>query len=237
MFVDRTGAVINGVTVGLLNIAPLISYRFDSDPFTSCARDFRPWVIADEVALRKLLEEGGKVELRRSRVLARVDRFDVPVGASASKTLPAIDVAATTARLARETSGSCCASYRQSSRPLATTSCVSSSDCQAPAQTRARTSLSTRAASPSSTIRTAHGHHGAPAVFPMPPSSSTWALCWERLRGSGAAVGASLEVSLVAVPQSGRDALSTHAKCSSLELQLAESSTPAPRPLGATTVR
>jgi len=94
MFVDRNGAAVNNITVELLNLAPLISYRFDSDPFTSCGRDFRPWVIADEAALRKLLEEGGKVELRRSSVLARADRFDVPVGTAAMSALSVPDPAA-----------------------------------------------------------------------------------------------------------------------------------------------
>jgi tyrosinase len=237
MFVDRNGAVVNDLTVGLLNLAPLISYRFDSDPFTSCVLDIRPWVIADEVALRKLLEEGGKVELRRSQVLARVGQFDVPVGTSAMRALSAPNAAAMAG-----------ATRRGNQRLLLR---IAPAEQPATGDFFVRVFVGLPSAGPNTSTDIpqyagsfaffndpdAHGHHAAAGTESNAAFVVDVGATLERLRASGATLGGALDINLVVVPQSGLDSRTRRLRVRSLELQLAESSTPAPRPLGAPAAR
>lgn len=237
MFVDRNGAVVNNLTVGLLNLAPLISYRFDSDPFTSCGLDIRPWVVADEVALRKLLEEGGKVELRRSQVLARVGPFDVSVGTSAMRALSVPNAAAIAG-----------ATRRGNQRLLLR---IVPAEQPATGDFFVRVFVGLPSAGPNTSPDVpqyagsfaffndpdAHGHHGAAGTESNAAFVVDVGATLEKLRASGATVSGALDVNLVVVPQSGLDSRARMLRVRSLELQLAESSTPAPRPLGAPAVR
>lgn len=233
MFCDRDGAVIDNVTVGLLNLAPLLSYRYDSDPITSCGRSWQPLVIADEAALRLLLEQGGRVELRRASVLARVDPFEVPVGAAAMKVLSVPDAGALAG-----------ATHTGKRRLLLR---VVPTEQPATGDFFVRVFVGLPGAGPETRTDVpqyvgsfaffndpgAHGHHAvggqSNAAFIVDVGATL-----ERLRASGAAVSGALNVSLVVVPQrKGRDVRVRTLKVRSLELQLAESSTPERRPLGA----
>jgi tyrosinase len=232
MFCDRDGAVIDNITVGLLNLAPLLSYRYDSDPITSCGRPWRPWVIADEAALRQLLEAGGKVELRRSSVLARVDQFEVPVGTAAMKVLSVPDAGA----LAQTTHTG---KQRLLLRVVPTEQPATGDFFVRVFVGLPEAGLATSTAVPQYAGSFAffndpgaHGQHGAAggdAAFIVDVGATL-----ERLRASGAAVSGALNVSLVVVPQRiGREVRARTLKVRSLELQFAESATPERRPLGA----
>ena len=83
----------------------------------------------------------------------------------------------------------------------------------------------------------AHGHHGAAGTESNAAFVVDVGATLEKLRASGATVSGALDVNLVVVPQSGLDSRARMLRVRSLELQLAESSTPAPRPLGAPAVR
>ena len=87
MFVDGTGAPISSVTVGVLNLAPLLSYRFDDVSITTCRRLGLALDLADRVALRRLLEDGGRVKLTRLETLARSGPQAIEVGRSGSQAL------------------------------------------------------------------------------------------------------------------------------------------------------
>ena len=92
-FVDRNG---NSVDTGVLAmlLAPLLSYRFDDSPITSCGP-----VIGltrgemDRSTLKRLLKEGGPTSLRPLRTFVGEGVVDVPVGTAASQVLRARDPA------------------------------------------------------------------------------------------------------------------------------------------------
>lgn len=232
MFVDRTGAVINNITVGLLNLAPLLSYRFDSDPFTSCLLGLRPWVIADEAALHKLLKDGGKVTLQRVTMLGRADAFEIPVGAVATRALSLRDVPALAA-----------VSRKGPQRLLLR---VVPAEQPATGEFFVRVFIELPEAGPNTSTEIPqyvgsfaffndpdagehHGHGGTDAnvAFVVDVGAAL-----ERLRATGAAVPDNLSIHLVTVPLSDKPTRARTLRIKSLELQFAQSTTPAPRPLG-----
>lgn len=229
MFCDRAGAVIDGVTVGLLNLAPLLSYRFDTDSFTSCIRDLRPHVIADREALSRFLREGGQVELRRVDTVASSGAFEVPVGRAA------------TARLSVKNVPNLAAVTRQGPQRLLLR--VVPAEQPATGDFFVRVFVGMPEAGPDTPTDgpryagsfaffndpAALGHHGhggtaANAAFVVDVGAAI-----ERLRASGAALPETLDVQLVAVPMPGAPARARTLRVSGLELRLAESRTPAPR--------
>jgi tyrosinase len=232
MFADSNGAVIDNVTVGLLNLAPLLSYRFDSDPFTSCGLVVRPWVIADQVALRKLLQEGGTVRLHRVKTLARSEGFEVPVGGAATRALAVTDAPAlaTVSRKGRQ-------------RLLLR---VVPAEQPASGEFFVRVFVGLPTASPGTSTEVphyagsfaffndpqAHDHHGHGGADTNVAFVVDVGATLERLRAAGVAVGDTVSIQLVAVPLRAQEGGAQRLRIKSLELQLAESETPAPRPLG-----
>ena len=86
MFVDGNGTAVSP-TVGSLNLAPLLSYQFDTSSITSCGLRGLDIERFDRIALRKLLEEGGTAALRPLRTLAGTGALEVPVGGATSQVL------------------------------------------------------------------------------------------------------------------------------------------------------
>ncbi|MFT3718606.1 tyrosinase family protein [Pseudorhodoferax sp.] len=233
MFADRHGALVQNVTVGAMNLAPLLSYRFDSDPFTSCPRRLRPLEIPDEAALRRLLQEGGHVELQRRRVLARTGALQVPVGAAASPVLEVADAPALAgaSRAGRE-------------RLLLR---VEPAEQPPSGEFFVRVYVDLPGAGPDTGTQVpqfagsfaffhdpqahaAHQGHGAAAANAafMVDLGATL----QRLRAGGAALGGAVGVQLVAVPWTARADRTRTLQIRGLELLLADSLAPAPRPLG-----
>ena len=93
MFVDGQGNPVNNVSVSLFNLAPLLSYRFDDVGITACTPRL-VGSLADSAALRRLLEEGGRVKLERIETLARSGARELPVGRAASQALTLANPAA-----------------------------------------------------------------------------------------------------------------------------------------------
>jgi tyrosinase len=88
-FVGATGASVD-TTVGILNLAPLLSYQFDDSSITSCGiRLVR--VDIDRAALRKFLEDGAPARIRPLRTFQAVGPMEVPVDGAASRALRARD--------------------------------------------------------------------------------------------------------------------------------------------------
>lgn len=233
MFADRQGTVIDNVTVGLLNLAPLLSYRFDADPFTHCGLVIKPWVIADELALRRLLEEGGRVVLRIQRSVARAGAFELPVGQAATRALSIADVP----QLADIT--------RRSSLRLLLR--VQPQELPATGEFFVRVFVNLPQAGPDTPIDVpqyagsfaffndpdAHSHHGPEGAEGNAAFLVDLGAVLHRLRAGGAALGDSVGVHLVAVPQRPGAMRTQALKVRALELQLVESSAPPQNPLGA----
>ncbi len=237
MFADRTGAVVDNVTVGLFNLAPLLSYRFDSDPFVSCQLVARPWVIADEVALRRLLEEGGRVELRVLGRLARSEAFEVPVGAAATRVL-AVDNAPTLAAASRQGAQRLLLRVVPSEQPASGDYFVRVFVGMPDASPATGTDIPQYAGSfaffndPDAHGHHAHGGGATNAAFVVDLGAAL-----ERMRAAGIGVGAAVSVQLVVVPQRQQASSGAKLRIASLELQLAQSASPARLPLGAQPAR
>ncbi len=232
MFCDKDGNLIQNITVGLLNLAPLLSYRFDADPFTFCGRILPPWRITDEVALRKLLQEGGPVELRRVATVARTGAFEVPVGQALSRPL-SVENAAVLAQVSRK-------------GPQRLLLRIVPAEQPATGDHFVRVFIGLPQAGPS-TSTDLPNYVGSFAFFHDPESHHAHAggvmsnaafvvdvgAAIEKMRAAGLAVDPSLSVQLVAVPQSDQQPPRAKTlRVTSLELHLAQSSAPAPRPLG-----
>jgi tyrosinase len=232
MFCDRTGAVIDNITVGLLNLAPLLSYRFDNDPFTTCIRAVRPHVITDREALSRFLKDGARVELRRVGIVARAGDFEVPVGRT------------TTTQLSVKNVPNLAGVSRQGPRRLLLR--VVPAEQPATGDFFVRVFIGMPEAGPDTPTdgprhvgsfaffndpaavgHHAHGGTSANAAFVVDVGAAL-----ERMRATGAALPETLGIQLVPVPMPGASPRSRTLRIRSLELQLADSVTPEPRPLG-----
>ena len=93
-FVDRNGNSVD-TSVGAMLLAPLLSYRFDDSPITSCGPVIgrRTRGEMDRSALRRLLKEGAPTSLRPLRTFVGEGAVDVPVGTAASQVLRVRDPA------------------------------------------------------------------------------------------------------------------------------------------------
>ncbi|WP_158219903.1 tyrosinase family protein [Ideonella sp. A 288] len=97
-FVDRSGAPVQ-TSVGLLNLAPLLSYRYDTSPFDRCGIPLGDRLEVDKAVLRRLLEEGGRAELETVRRVGASRPTELAVGDRATEVLrvrdPAVSANAT----------------------------------------------------------------------------------------------------------------------------------------------
>ena len=232
MFCDRSGTLIDSVTVGLLNLAPLLSYRFDSDSFTGCGLALRPWVIRDREALSRLLKEGGRVKLRRVSTVARAGPVEIPVGRAATASLSIKDVP-NLAELSR-------------TGPRRLLLRVVPSEQPATGEFFVRVFIGMPDAGPDTSIDRpqyagtfaffndprAHGHHGHGGAHSNAAFVVDAGAALQRMRAGGAALSETLDVRLVAVPMQGETTPNRALRVGSLALELAESSTPPARPLG-----
>ena len=91
-FVDRTGAAVM-TNVALLNLAPLLSYQYDTSPFDHCGLPLASQIAIDRTKLRELLEKGGQVELRTIRTFAASRVVVLAVGDKAAEVLRVRDPA------------------------------------------------------------------------------------------------------------------------------------------------
>lgn len=236
MFVDRSGQSVNNVNVGLFNLAPILSYRFDTVSITSCQPAIWRAELTDQLALKKLLEEGGPVRLRPLATLARTGRLEIPVGRVASQ-ITKLDKAA----------GLAAATERGARRVL-----LRVLDVEQPATGDyfVRVFVNLPQADPSTATSDphyagsfaffndpdgGHAHHGRTAgqVHTNPAFIVDLTATLARLRLLGRlGDGSELSIQLVVVPQSEGPRRSDVLRLGGLELQLVDSSAPAPQPFG-----
>jgi tyrosinase len=229
MFVGPTGDPIGNVTVGLLNLAPLLSYRFDDVSITSC----RPLGFTldrfDRIALRRLLEEGGPVRLRRLDTLARSGAQQVEIGRSASQVLK-LSSADAVSQATRAGSRRVLLRVLGVEQP-ATGDFFVRVYVNAPDADVGTGTGSPRYAGSFAFFNDPDAHHHHGGANPAFVVDLTPAL--ERLKSlpqPGAA--GELSIQLVVVPQGSEAPRQRSLRIGGLELQLVESDAPAPRPFG-----
>lgn len=229
MFVDGNGVAVSP-TVGILNLAPLLSYQFDASSVTSCGLRDLDFARFDRIALRKLLEEGGAVALRPLRTLAGTGTLEVPVGGAVSQML----------RL----SGAASATGAASGPDVRLVLRVRGVEQPPSGDSFVRVFVNRPDADANTPITDPHyagsfaffadpdAHHGhgqaGSAAFLVDATAAV-----RRLRGLGrAGSDDEIGITLVAVRQGGGPPRQDRLRVSGLELQVVQSTAPSARPFG-----
>jgi tyrosinase len=230
-FVDRNGASVDAVA-GAMVLGPLLLYQFDQSSLTSCGSPFQALAIRDARALQRFLEVGAPVQLRTLRRLQTSAATEVPVGRSSTQVLRS-----------REAT-----SLAESSLPKDVRVLVRTQVARQPPSgeyfvrvfiNRPDATAETPISDPhyagsfgffndEKAPHARHAEHAGPSTFVVDATPAIQRLrAMDRIRSGG-----DVTVQVVAVPMPGVNVAPRSLPLAAVQLDLAESVTAAPKPLG-----